>query len=221
MRIVDETSTLEARLRDVLERATAGATTGVDLAAGARARAGARRRSRWAGAGVAAVVAVCLGLGAVIVEDPPPAEAPPTAEDRTSADQERDVPAGWHLVRARGVSVHVPSTWGSGALAAWCRRGPLLGTPVVERHREAGAERCTDPALGYGVQFLPLSLSRRAQSHEARRPRPTGSTRYPEDAWVGVACGGCDVAVRVVAPDLYVARYLLGSYDRAPDPAAR
>jgi hypothetical protein len=205
-------STLETRLREALEAGTAGAAAGTDLAAGARVRATARRRHRFVGVGVAAVCAAGLGLAAVVADDPPPAEVPPAA-DAPSADEEGSYPPGWHPVEWRGVRVQVPNTWGSGALSEWCERGPLLGTPVVERPGGARpGSRCTDPALGYGVQFIGRDRSEQLESHDVRSPRPAERALYPQDAWIGITCGGCDVAVRVIAPSPYVARYLLGTY---------
>lgn len=207
-------STLETRLREALELGTAGATAGAELATAARTRAGARRRRRFVGFGVAAVLAAGLGLTTVVDGGSAPVEVPAVAEDGLPTS-EGEAPAGWHPVQWRGVSIHVPNTWGSGALGEWCRRGPLLGTPVVERPGAPGTARCSDPALGYGVQFLGPGRSERLKSHDVRSPRPTEATLYPKDAWVGVICARCEVAIRVVAPDLYVARYLLSSYGPA------
>ena len=206
-------SPLETRLREALDVGTAGDRPGADLANGARTRAAARRRQRLIGVGAAAALATGMGLTIVVDNDRAPGGVPPaTNEDQTSREGRR-APSGWHLVRWRGVTVQVPNTWGSGALSEWCRRGPLLGTPVVERPGAPRDERCSDPAMGYGAQFLGADRSRRVESHDVRRPRPAEAGLYPRDAWIGVTCGGCDVAIRVVAPDPYVARYLLGSYD--------
>ena len=215
---MDELSTLEARLREALDLGTAGTTPVTDLATAARRRAALRRQRRSAVGAVgvvAAVVAAGLALTTAVGDDP--AEIPPTQDGRLTDDR-RDVPSGWHREQWRGVEIHVPNTWESGTLAGWCRRGPLLGTPVVERPRDQASTRCTDPVLGYGVQFLSPRQSRRLTSHEVRPARPADAGTYPLQSWVGIACAGCDVAVRVVAPDEHVANYLLDSYASAPEP---
>ena len=209
--------TLETRLREALEAGASGAAPDANLAAAARERAQVRRRRRSGGAGLAVVLAAGMGLTAVLVEDGAPIDAPPVAVDDATTSQERGVPVGWHAVRWRGVEVQVPNTWDVGALSEWCRRGPLLSTPVVERPGDVGDSGCSDPKLGYGVQFLDHQESERVQSHEVRRPRPPEASIYPKDAWIGVTCGGCEVAIRVVALDRYAARYLLGSYEHSSE----
>jgi hypothetical protein len=205
-------STLETRLREALELGTAGATMGTDLAGAARRRSAARRRRRLAGAGVGAVLAAALGVSTVVDSDPPPQEAPPASEAPPNTSGGVDPPSGWHAEQWRGVVIHVPNTWGSGGLSEWCVRGPLLGTPVVERPGDPRSDACSEPALGYGVQFLNPRRSEDLESHAVRRPRRSEAALYPRDAWVGVTCADCEVAVRVVAPSAYVARYLLSTY---------
>lgn len=213
-------SALETRLREALEFGVDDAVGIADLGAGARTRLAARRRRRAAGAAVAGVLAAGLGLTMLVGDDPAPVDVPPPAGGWPTSSGGVDAPAGWHVEQWRGVSIHVPNTWGSGALSEWCERGPLLGVPVVERPGEPGSAKCSEPELGFGVQFLDPRRTKDLESYGVRRPRPREAAIYPQGAWVGVTCAHCDVAVRVVAPDVYVARYLLSSYARSPDAPA-
>ncbi|WP_295656369.1 hypothetical protein, partial [uncultured Nocardioides sp.] len=195
-----------------LEFGTADAALSTDLATAARTRGAARRRHRVVGMGVAVVLAAGLGVATIVGGGSPPDEAP-ASDERPRTSGALDAPAGWHVEQWRGVSIHVPNTWDSGALSAWCERGPLLGAPVVERPGEPASTPCSDPAVGYGVQFLDPRRGHDLESHAVRQPRRSEAAMYPRDAWVGVACADCDVAIRVVARTPYVARYLLGTYD--------
>ncbi|WP_295659191.1 hypothetical protein [uncultured Nocardioides sp.] len=205
---------LETRLREALEFGSAVGASGTDLATAARTRAAARRRHRVLGLGVAVVLAAGLGVATLVDGGSPPDEAPPASGEWPRTSGELDPPAGWHVEQWRGVSIHVPNTWDAGALSAWCERGPLLGVPVVERPGEPASAPCSDPAVGYGVQFLGPRRGHDLESHAVRQPRRSEAATYPRDAWVGVTCADCDVAIRVVAPTPYVAHYLLGTYAR-------
>jgi len=123
---------------------------------------------------------------------------------------------GWHVERWRDLEVLVPNTWGQGRLATWCRRDGGLMAPVVERPRTGAEGRpCRSPRLGYGVQFLRTDQVSDLPASGLRRYRPSGGRlEYDAGAWVGVSCGVCEVAVRVVSPDEYVARYLLSTVRR-------
>ena len=210
MRTVPDQPLLEDRLHEALCAAADLAPRGVALAASARARARARRRTRVVAGGVALVVgSVPLAL-AVRTDRVPPDVATP-APSRTLPDGDDDVPTGWRVQRWRHVVARAPTTWGDGQLATWCRRDPEPGRPVVERPTERRVPRpCAGPRLGYGLQFVDTAAPGRPLRNGLVQYRQQGpDARFPPGAWVGVTCGTCEVAVRVVSPDEYVARYVL------------
>ncbi len=199
---------LEDRLRDALCAAADLGPRGVALAAGARARARARRRARVVGGGVALVLgSVPLALAMTTDSSTPDVVTP--APSRTLPDD--DVPAGWRVQRWRHVMVQAPNTWGDGHLATWCRRDREPGRPVVERPTGGRVPRsCVGPRLGYGLQFVDTTTLGRPLQDGLVHYRPQGQDAlFPPGAWVGVTCGTCKVAVRVVSHDEYVARYVL------------
>ena len=209
-------STLEERLHQALRAAGDSSPPGSALAARARARAGARRRHRTLAAAVA-LAAVCVPVTAALSAGPDD-EAPPSPATDPSPQRPTprgpSVPAGYHVERFRGVSVHVPNTWTGGALADWCRRGDTPGNPVVERPVDrSSAADCGSPELGYGLQFIDTAALRvRMPAETLHRYRPgIGRAAFPRGSWIGLTCGHCDVAVRVVAPDEYVVRYVLST----------
>ena len=206
----DRPPLLEDRLHEALCAAADLGPRGVALAAGARARARARRRARVVAGGVALVLgSVPLAL-AIGTDSGPPDVATP-APSRTLPDGDDNVPTGWRVQRWRHVLVQAPSTWVDGQLATWCRRDPEPGRPVVERPTERRVPRpCVGPRLGYGLQFLDTTLLDRPLRNGLVQYRQHGQDAlFPPGAWVGVTCGTCEVAVRVVSSDEYVARYVL------------
>ena len=213
---VPDPSSLVDRLPDVLRVAAERSPRGSALVAQVHARVGQRHRRRLVLGGVATVL-LALSLGRALTDTAAPPAGPPPATPVTAIDPGNggpdDVPAGYHVEQYRGVSVHVPNTWSSGALADWCHRADSPDNPVVERPGTGSTGRpCEEPRLGHGLQFLDPAGDD-AVSDQPLRLRPGGGrdSYYPPGAWVGVACARCGAAVRVVARDRYVARYVLGT----------
>ena len=82
---------------------------------------------------------------------------------------------------------------------------------MVERPTGRRVSRpCTSPRLGYGLQFVDTTaLGRPLRDGLSQYQQQGKGALFPPGAWVGVTCGTCEVAVRVVSSDEYVARYLL------------
>lgn len=140
--------------------------------------------------------------------------SPEATDDRPKQGRPAVVPstqvaAGWHAETWRDLQLFVPNTWGYGDLRDWCTT-PGTIAPVVDRPGERDlSSRCASPRFGYGVRFLSDDVGREVGA--LHRTRPAERQLFPADAWVGVGCARCEVAVLVVAPTQFVGQYLMRS----------